>query len=61
MSDKEAVLQAVRQMPDGVTLDDIARRIEFLAAVQKGIDQVKRGEVDPHDQVKRELASWLSK
>jgi predicted transcriptional regulator len=61
MSDKEAVLQAVRQMPDGVTLDDIARRIEFLAAVQKGIDQVKRGEVVPHDQVKRELASWLSK
>ena len=48
-------------MPDGVTLDDIARRIEFLAAVQKGIDQVKRGEVVPHDQVKRELASWLSK
>ena len=61
MSDKEAVLQAVRQMPDGVTLDDIARRIEFLAAVQKGIGQVKRGEVVPHDQVKRELASWLSK
>jgi hypothetical protein len=61
MSDKEAVLQAVHQMPDNVTLDDIAHRIEFLAAVQKGLDQVKRGEVVPHEQVKKELASWLSK
>jgi hypothetical protein len=45
----------------GVTLDDIAHRIEFLAAIQKGLDQVKRGEVVPHEQVKKELASWLSK
>jgi predicted transcriptional regulator len=57
MSDKEAVLQAVHQMSDDATLDEIARRIEFLAAVQKGLDQIKRGEVVPHDQVKKELAS----
>jgi predicted transcriptional regulator len=61
MSDKEAVLQAVHQMSDNATLDDIARRIEFLAAIQKGLDQVKRGEVVPHEQVKKELASWLSR
>jgi predicted transcriptional regulator len=31
-----------------------------MAAVQKGLDQLDKGEAIPHDEVKRQLASWLT-
>ena len=57
---KELVLDAISELPDEVSLDDIAARVEFLAAIQKGLDQLDRGEGIPHDEVKRQLATWLA-
>jgi len=53
-------LQKVRELPDDCSLDETADRIEFLAAVQKGLDQLERGEGIPHEEIKRQLASWLT-
>lgn len=61
MSDKQLALESISQLPDSATMDEISRRLEFLAAVRKGLDQIERGEVVPHDEVKRELAAWLTK
>jgi predicted transcriptional regulator len=33
---------------------------QIMAAVQKGLDQLDRGEGIPHDEIKRQLASWLT-
>ena len=52
MTAKEIVLKAVRELPDDCTLDQIADRIEFLAAVQKVLDQLGRGEGIPHNEIK---------
>jgi len=60
MTEKEMVMQAVRELPDDCSIDDIADRIEFLAAVRKGFDQLDRGEGIPHEEIKRQLASWLT-
>jgi len=60
MTEKEMVLKTVRELPDDCSIDEIADRIEFLAAVQKGFDQLDRGEGIPHDEIKRQLASWLT-
>jgi predicted transcriptional regulator len=48
-------------LPEDASLDDIAERMEFLAALRKGLDQIERGETIPHEEVKRQLAAWLSK
>ena len=61
MTQKELVLDAISELPDEASLDEIARRIEFLAAIQKGIDQLDRGEGIPHEEVKRQLATWLAR
>ena len=61
MSDKQLVLDSIERLPDDASLDVIAQRVEFLAAVRKGLDQIERGETIPHDEVKRQLATWLSK
>jgi hypothetical protein len=59
MTQKEIVLDAIREMPDESSLDEIAERVEFLAAVQKGFDQLDHEEGIPHEELKRQLASWL--
>jgi len=60
MTDKEGVLETIRQLPDTCSIDEIADRIEFLAAIQKGLDQLDRGEGIPHEEIKKQLASWLT-
>lgn len=60
MTEKEIVLETIRALPDDCSIEEIAERIEFMAAVQKGLDQLERGEGIPHDEVKRQLASWLT-
>ena len=59
MTEKEMVLETIRALPDDCSLEEIAERIEFMAAVQKGLDQLDRGEGIPHDEIKKQIASWL--
>ena len=57
MTHKELALDAIGEMPDEASLDDIAARVEFLAAVQKGLNQLDRGEGIAHREVKRQIAT----
>jgi len=59
VSQKEIVLDVISELPDEVSLEQIAEKIEFLAAIKKGMDQLDRGEGIPHEEVKRQLATWL--
>jgi predicted transcriptional regulator len=59
MTEKEIVLETIRALPDDCTLDEIAERIKFMAAVRKGLDELDRGEGIPHEEIKKQLASWL--
>jgi len=59
MTEKEIVIETIRSLPDNCSLEEIAERIEFMAAVRKGLDQLDRGEGIPHEEVKKQLASWL--
>jgi predicted transcriptional regulator len=57
MTQKQLALQAINELPDDAPLSEIVARMEFLAAIQKGLDQLDRGEGVPHEEVKRQLAS----
>jgi len=61
MSEKQLALDSIERLPENASLDVIAERLDFLAAIRKGFDQIERGETIPHDEVKRQLATWLSK
>lgn len=61
MSDKQLVVELLERLPADAKLQDIGREIEFLASIREGEEQADRGEVVPHEQVKREFASWISK
>lgn len=59
MTQKKLVLDLVNELPDETSLAEIVDRIEFLAAIQKGIGQFDHGKGIPHEEVKRQLATWL--
>lgn len=61
MSDKEFVLNVIRQLPDSASLRDINREIEFLLAIREAEEQADRGEVISHEDLKREAATWQPK
>jgi len=59
MTEKEIVLETIRALPDDCSLEEVAERIEFMAGVQKGPDQLDRGEGIPRDEVKDNLPHGL--
>ena len=62
MTNKALVIEAVQKLPDSSSLQDIRREIEFMAAVQEGLEQIRRGEVVPLDTVEKKLREkWASK
>ena len=60
MSQKELVIEAIQELPDDASMEQITDRVDFIAAIQKGIDDIDRGNVIPHKEVKKQLAAWLS-
>ena len=61
MSNKEAVLEVVRQLPDEMSVDDIIEHLTILAALRRAEEEIDAGRGVPHDEVKKRIASWLTK
>ena len=59
MTSKEIVEDLLQRIPDNASLQDIAREIEFIAAVRQGLSELDRGERIPIEEIERELPSWI--
>ncbi len=61
MTTKEKAIKTIQDLPDSVSWVDIEERIRFLAAIDKGLEDIRAGRVIPHQEVKESLKQWLSK
>ncbi len=61
MSNKKIVKDLLERIPEDASLHDIAREIEFIAAVRQGLDELDRKEQIPIAEVECELPSWIIK
>ena len=61
MSVKQQVLAALQRLPEDATYEQALETVEFMAAVQQGLDDVAAGRVVPHEEVKKQLPAWLPK
>ena len=59
MTNKEIVQDLLRRMPDDASLQDIARELEFIAAVRQGLSELDNGDSVPLEEVEQELPSWI--
>jgi predicted transcriptional regulator len=53
-------VQSARKGSIMASMDQIVDRVGFMAAVQKGIDDIERGDTIPHAEVRKRLAAWLT-
>jgi predicted transcriptional regulator len=61
MTNKQLVMQALEELPDEASMDDILDRIETLAAIREGLADVEAGRLISIEELKRLSATWLSK
>lgn len=61
MTAKKLVLDTVEQLPDDVSFEEITKRLEVIAAIQKGLDSLDRGEGKSIDEVEKLMPSWVTK
>jgi hypothetical protein len=59
VSTKEIVQDLLQKLPEDVSLHDVAREIEFVAAVRQGLAEIDRCERIPIEEIERELPSWV--
>ncbi|MCF8111460.1 MAG: hypothetical protein K9J85_08220 [Desulfobacteraceae bacterium] len=60
MTTKELAIKSIKQLPEDATWEDIQERINFVAGVRKGIQELDAGKGIAHEQVKEEFSEWLS-
>jgi len=61
MTNKEIVQDLLRRIPDNASLHDIARELEFIAAVREGLSELDKGDSVSIEEVEQELPSWIIK
>lgn len=52
---KERVLEAVRDLPDDATVEDVIERLYFLTKVDNGLRQAEASETASHEEAQRRL------
>ena len=60
MTTKALILRIVHEMPEDLSVDDFLEQLEFRLHVVEGLRQLDVGEGVPHEQVKEQLAQWLT-
>ena len=61
MTNKEIVQDLLRRIPDDASLQNIARELEFIAAVRQGLSELDNGDSVPIEEVEKKLPSWIIK
>jgi predicted transcriptional regulator len=60
MTDKQAVLDALRRLPEDASLDEITEELRIMAAIRRGRADVAAGRTKPHEDVEALVDSWAS-
>jgi hypothetical protein len=60
MSNRELVVSFVSKLPEDTPLDEIARKIEFIAAIKAADEQAQQGKGIPAEEVHASIENWTA-
>jgi predicted transcriptional regulator len=52
---RDRAMEAIRQMPEDATVEDVMERLYFLAKVEEGTRQADAGQTVSHEEAKRRI------
>ncbi len=56
---KTQLINAIENLPDNLTIDQVIDRIIFIDKVQKGLDDSINGRINTKEEAKQKLNKWL--
>lgn len=56
---KEVVLKHLSSLPEKVSIDEMIEKLLFIYEVEIGMEQSKKGQVTPFNEVKEKYKKWL--
>ena len=59
MTVKERALHAIQELPEAADRREVASKLDFILAVDEGLEQARAGRVLSVEEVRRRLAPWL--
>jgi predicted transcriptional regulator len=59
MVTKQAMLDAIAQLPDDATVEDAMERLFILEGLERGISQIEAGQIVTNEEAKKRLSKWL--
>jgi hypothetical protein len=61
MSDRQLVLEAVREMPETASLREIADELQIMATVRERMEGNPKGKGVSAEELLRQVSSWITK
>jgi predicted transcriptional regulator len=58
MSNKQLVIETVREMPEEATFEEILDELVLLAAIRQGRQDIRAGRFLSHEEMKKQVAAW---
>ncbi len=55
---KNEVINAISTLPDNVDIDEIMYQLYVIDQVEKGLEDVKNGNVTTIDELEKEMTKW---
>ena len=56
-TEKQRAIDAIKSLPEQATIEDAIERLCFIAKIEEGLRQSDAGQLVPHDEVKKRVAS----
>ena len=61
MTPKEKAVAALQSLPANATWDEVAEKVAFMAAIERGRKDVAEGRLISNSEVKQRIREWLRK
>ena len=58
MTIKEAAINLLNKLPDDCTMEDIQYELYFKSKVEKGLNDIKSGNILSEDEMDKEIKLW---
>lgn len=59
MIEKSSILKVLESMPERVSIDELMDKLILVEKVDRGLEQIRRGETLTHEEVKSRFSRWL--
>ena len=59
MLTREKLIETIKKLPAGFSIDEVIDRIYLLEKIETGLQQSKKGQVTPDEELDSKLPGWL--